>query len=309
MGDRNQKQGRVVGSSLTPAIPERSLAPARRLAERGIPVETLIPARARRRRRNTEPHQSIVLRDHRLRAFEHSPDIAALYAADVIEGTPELPMPDRNGPVHGLFSTTDTRAAEHTEPMTYRDLVQRVIDRYQTEGFGPTRRARAPASIATCWVSERYATGRVRFQAARSEAGDACRRKYSGLTRGSILEVSARVPAPHILGMRVVEVSPTTAVSRRLRFQRTSATGGAGCLRKQGARQIPRVRHAATARGAATRGRTSGRPEDAFAIVPSRRGPPALERALTSLQTLSLGLAERVIPQTRWLSVKGIASS
>jgi hypothetical protein len=50
-----------------------------------------------------------------------------------------LPLPDRSGSVHGLFTYTIARVlAVHRQPMTYRELVQSVIDRYRAEGFGPS---------------------------------------------------------------------------------------------------------------------------------------------------------------------------
>jgi len=271
--------------------------------ERGIPVETLIPAPAlATARRNVAP--SSINGSARPRAFELSnaaADIVALYAADVREGTPELPMPDRNGPVHGLFTYTLARVlTEHTEPMTYRDLVQRVIDRYQAEGFSPTP-ALEGAGVDRNVLGERVARDRPAFVIEAQSGADRwtlAAGSIHGLTRGSILEVfspagsaGAATPLGH---MRVVNVRPTTAVVEPIPFANVQAPPAA--LVVSGSRARVKHHEFGTLRLRVALQRATGpsdRPEDAFTVVPSG-GPPALERALTSLQTLSQGLAERV---------------
>jgi hypothetical protein len=115
--------------------------------DRGIPVESLIPPAELARVRAAVspgglPAGTTANRAAAARAFDLTDapsDITALYAADVDETTPELPMPDAAGPTQGLFTYTVTRIlTEGRGPITYRELVQRVIDRYRAEGFNPT---------------------------------------------------------------------------------------------------------------------------------------------------------------------------
>jgi hypothetical protein len=190
-------------------------------------------------------------------------DIVALYAADVTEGTPELPMPDRNGPVHGLFTYTLTRVlTEHAGPMTYRELVQRVNDRYRAEGFGPTP-AFEGGGVDREVLSERAPRGRPTFVI---EAGPSDTRwtlaagSIHGLTRGSILEVfppggsaSNATPIGHV---RVIDVRPTTAIVEAIPPAKVSAPRATRIvLGSRRTRQLPRIRRAATACGSPTCGR------------------------------------------------------
>ena len=55
-------------------------------------------------------------------------DIAALYAAQMDETTPERRLPDTNGQVHGLFTyTLADILTKSSAPLTYRELAERVL--------------------------------------------------------------------------------------------------------------------------------------------------------------------------------------
>jgi hypothetical protein len=231
------------------------------------------------------------------RAFELSStagEIAALYAADVIEATPELPMPDRNGPVHGLFTYTVTRVlSESTGPISYRELVQRVIDRYRAEGFGPTPALEGAAADREV-LGERTARDRPMFfidAPAGTNRRTLTAGSVHGLTQGSILEVfapNAAAGAKPFGHVRVVEVRPTNAVVQPVAFAKMPAPQAAAIV--SGSRA--RVRH-----------HEFGRLRLRVAAQQPAKGslPSALNRALSSLQTLSEGLAEQVSsPDADW---------
>ena len=249
--------------------------------ERGIPVETLVPAPALAAVRKSSASST---RGGQTRAFELASgtgEIAALYAADVVEATPELRMPDRNGPVHGLFTYTLTRVlSEHSEPLTYRELVRHVIDRYRAEGFAPTP-AFEGAGVDRAVLGEQTAKARAAFALdARYSANRWLLSAGSvhGLTRGSILEVLSRVgtAAKPVGYVRVDDVRPTTAFVTPIPFAKMPAPDAA----RAGSGSVARVKHHEFG--------------PLRLRVASQGGPPALERALSALPALSQGLAERV---------------
>ena len=251
--------------------------------DRGIPVDALVPpaALAAARKRSAAPS-----RGGQARAFElakGSGEIAALYAADVGEATPELPMPDRNGPVHGLFTYTLTRVLSgHPESLTYRELVRHVIDRYRTDGFAPTpafegagvdravlgeQTTRARATFA---LDARYSTTRWLLSAG----------SVHGLTRGSILEVlpQAGGTATRAGYVRIDDVRPTTSLVTPIPFAKMAAPNAA----RVAPGSVARVAHHEFG------------PLRLRVALQDRRGPPALERALSAVPALSQGLVERV---------------
>ena len=268
--------------------------------ERGIPAETIIPAAALAAARKGGSSSSSTR--GRSTAFElanGAGEIAALYASDVAEATPELPMPDRNGPVHGLFTYTLMRVLyEDPEPLSYRELVRRVIDRYRAEGFGPTPSLEGAGADREV-LGERGSRTRPLFAVDARNGQDRwllSAGSVHGLTRGSILEVFSptRSTVPASIGhVRILDVRPTTATVTPIPFNGMAAPKSAAITAGSYARVKYHEFGALRLRVAARRS-TSRSPEQAFEIVPVRRGPPALERALAALPMLSEGLAERV---------------
>ena len=250
--------------------------------ERGIPAGALIPEPALARA-VTSVTRSSAAQTARPRGFDlssDSGDIAAIYAADVVEGTPELAMPDRTGPVHGLFTyTMSSVLSGRSEPITYRELVQRVIDRYRAEGFGPTPSFEG-AGVDRFVLGEQTARDRAAFSVGAHEGEDRwaiAAGSIHGLTAGSILEVST---GGHL---RVVEVRPASAVATPVAFGKAPRPG-AERLTGSRARLVfhefgPMRLRVALLRAAGSSG-----------------GEAALERALRSLETSSNGLATRAEP-------------
>ena len=251
-----------------------------RARARGIPADALIPAAALRAARRRAPAATGG-------AFELSPDaadIAALYAANMVETTPELPMPDRSGPVHGLFTYTLAQVlSQHTEAMTYRELLQRVIDRYRAEGFYPTP-AFEGAGLDREVLGERAAADRPRFTlGAQTDAGwplDAG--SIHGLTAGSILEVFPPVEstdANRAVGhVRVASVRPAHAIVQPVPFAGTPAPAAE--------RLVPGSR-------ARTKYHEFG--DLRLRVAAERASPRAVDDALNTLSARTGGLAERVV--------------
>ena len=83
-------------------------------------------------------------------------DIAALYAAQTVEPTPEKKLPEdsRNARVHGLFTYTLVQTIQQASGrLTYRDLVERIIQHYRGLGrVGPTPASKEVVSIDRCWA-------------------------------------------------------------------------------------------------------------------------------------------------------------
>jgi hypothetical protein len=104
--------------------------------ERQIPMAALVPRdeidRAASAALSTRgrPESS-----SRLGLGESAGEISALFASNMVETTPERPMPDDSGPVHGLFSyTIASLLSQSTSAMTYRELVLRVMQQYRALG-------------------------------------------------------------------------------------------------------------------------------------------------------------------------------
>jgi hypothetical protein len=266
--------------------------------ERGIPVETLVPAAALAAARQASASSTRGGRGHAFDLASGTGEIAALYAADVMERTPELRMPDRNGPVHGLFTYTLTRVLhEHPEPLTYRELIRHVIDRYRGDGFTPTPAVEG-GGVDRAVLGERTTRARHAFTLDARPGTDRwvlSAGSVHGLTRGSILAVHspASAAAMPIGYVRIDEIRPTVSFVTPIPF----ATSGAPDAADIGSGSVARV---AYHEFGALRLRVALQPPTAAsgggtpAVVPTRRGPPALERALSSLSELSEGLAERV---------------
>ncbi len=143
--------------------------------------------------------------------------IAALYAAQTIEPTPEKKLPDQNGPVHGLFTYTLAEILQQaTTPVTYRDLAERVIDRYRALGrIGPTPGFEGGGLDNPVLGAESARSGPRLVIGERTEKGLALRAgTIAGLTRGTILAVyppaGAAVGRP-IGHVQIADLDPTSA--------------------------------------------------------------------------------------------------
>ncbi len=164
-------------------------APATVERERQVPIEELVPADARQKVRATVSRGvSSPADDPRVDdlAFDTG-NVVALYAAQPFETTPES-----GTPAYGLFTSTMAEVlVQARSPLTYRELAERITDRYRTrnrvgptpmlEGTGAEREVLGQRtwSDRPQWTLDRDAQGRTTVNAGR----------LAGLTPGSVLEV------------------------------------------------------------------------------------------------------------------------
>lgn len=175
-----------------------------------------------------------------------SAGIAALYAAQTTESTPEKPMPD--GPlktkrsVHGLFTyTLMTVLQQATGRLTYRDLLERVVQQYRamgrsspTPGFEGGGLDREVLGLKDFSRTARLRLGDVSGNHIEIRAG-----AVHGLTPGSILRVysggtavDSGAPIGHL---KLVEVDAMSSTAEPIAYDsmpkpalRQLARGGYG---------------------------------------------------------------------------------
>jgi hypothetical protein len=264
--------------------------------DRGIPIEELIPPPARANIRSDTRSATPGERSAAFDLADAQGDTTALYAADMAETTPELPMPDSAGPTQGLFTYTLTRIlTERTGPITYRELVHRVIDQYRAGGFNPTPSLEG-AGIDREVLGERTSHLRPTFAIDTKNGANNWTvngGSIHGLTQGSILEIlpagdQARArPVGHV---RVDKVYPTMAVVKPYAFANIRAPRAPQITTGSRARVKHHEFGALRLRVALQRSGADG----AMAIAKTGTGPSPLERALKSLPTESNDLVQRV---------------
>jgi hypothetical protein len=146
--------------------------------------------------------------------------LAALYAAQTTEPTPEKPMPDDKGPVHGLFTYTLMEVlSQSATAISYRDLAEGVVERYRTLGrLSPTPGFEGGALDEPVLDMARWA-GRPSLTLEAGKDGRVTLRAgaIQGLTPGTILRVfppPGSQDADQLLGH--VRVSGANATSATL---------------------------------------------------------------------------------------------
>jgi hypothetical protein len=277
---------------------------------RQVPMEQLVPASevaAAARRSEGSRGQS----HERLMGFSDSGgQVAALYAAQMTEPTPEKRLPNVEGKVHGLFSyTIATILASSSTPLTYRELGQRVVEHYRALNRpGPTPMFEG-SGLDHEFLGERSWKDRptLIIGSRNTESGRWSVRGGSvhGLSQGTILEVfppAGTAGADKAVGLlRLAQVTSTTsegqAVERQADDTFRTIEGAPnslfapasrarvlfydyGDLRLKVALQVARNPSASGGSG--------------FDPVRAGAGPRELEVALNALEKNSEGLATRV---------------
>jgi len=268
--------------------------------ERQIPMSELVPQAAIDTVRHASRRGRVAESDGLLGLSDSAGDVAALYAAQMNETTPEKPLPNGNSPVHGLFTYTIADIlSQSSTPLTYRELAMRVLEQYRAiprytptplfEGGGLDREIlgqRTWPERPQMLLGERTSAGPWTLRAG----------TVHGLSVGSIVELfppAGGAAADTRIGfMKVIATDSTSARVVPTTFDNVDAPASAslvvgsrarvrhyefGDLRLRVALQVPHAR---------------GGQE--FAIVATGRGPAVIERALTNLASSSNGLAERV---------------
>ena len=223
--------------------------------------------------------------------------IAAIYAAEMRELTPETRLPNATSPWQGLFTYTIASVLQESRsPLTYRDLVERVIERYRSEGrYGPNPMFEGGGIDRNvleqgAWpvVPALVLGDRIDRRRWGLRAGT-----IQGVTVGSILEMfpTAGAANPDVsLGfVRVVSAEATNAVVESVPFEKAVAapenlgTGNRGRIvaHDLGVNQLRLAVQVARA-------------PSVYEVVPPRRGPARLEAAIADLPRATSGLARRV---------------
>ncbi len=163
-------------------------APSSVERERQVPMEELIPSSARRQIRAASRGVATAAEEARTDDLNFgSGDVVALYAAQPFEVTPEM-----GTPVYGLFTSTMAAVlVQARSPITYRELAERITDRYRTlnrpgptpmlEGTGAEREVLGQKTWPDRpqWTLDRNGDKTITVSAGR----------LAGLTTGSVLEV------------------------------------------------------------------------------------------------------------------------
>lgn len=252
--------------------------------QRLVPVEDLIP-RAVLDKLGTGTRGAAAPESAMLGLRGDPGGIAALYAAQTIEPTPEKKLPDANGPVHGLFTYTLVEILEQaTSPVTYRDLAERVIDRYRALGrIGPTPGFEGGGLDNTVfgagagWSGPRLVIGDRTDKGLELRAGS-----VAGLTRGTILAVyppaGAAAAARPIGHVQIADLDPTSAIVVPVAY--------GGMNPPDAAALVP---------GSRTRVAQFDYGDQALRIAAAPQSPPAVEAAVAAIEQQTNGLARRAV--------------
>jgi hypothetical protein len=228
---------------------------------------------------------------------ESSGEIAALFAAHMSETTPERAWRE-NGPVHGLFTFTLAEVlAQSRTAMTYRELGQRVMERYRSmpryapnpmmEGAGLDREVlglRTWPDRPQMLLTDKTQNGEWVLNAG----------AVQGITPGSILEVfppAGSAEADRSIGHAIVRSeAPTTSRVAPVAFGKAPAPASTALV--PGTRARVRVFEPGSLRLKVAVQQPG--PRNEYVLAPANAVPAGLQKALTDLPALSAGLAERV---------------
>ncbi len=144
--------------------------------------------------------------------------IAALFAAQTTEPTPEKHLPDANGPVHGLFTYTLVEVlGQSANAISYRDLVERITQRYRAMGRGGPTPGFEGGGLDEPVMDSAVRAHQPRMLVGEQRNGTATVRAGSidGLTRGTILRIfppAGTADADRLIGhVKVIDLDPTSA--------------------------------------------------------------------------------------------------
>ncbi len=227
-------------------------------------------------------------------------DFAALYAADTREPTPEKPLPHARSPWHGLFTYTLANVLlESRSALTYRELADRVIDRYRSEGrWGPHPMFEG-GGVDREVLGERVWSSRPDLLLdVRTKAGAWQLRAGTlhGLTGGTVIEVfpPAGSPGPNdpVGHVRVVSAEATSSLVEPI-------TWGGRATRSE--RLVPGSRGRVVAYnlvadqlGLAVQRARRINAQTVYEVAAPGTGPPSLEGAVANLSSVTASLTRRV---------------
>ena len=208
--------------------------------------------------------------------------IAALYAAQTIEPTPEKALPDAKGPVHGLFTYTIVEVLQQrATAITYRDLAERVIDRYRAMGrIGPTPGFEGGGLDTTVLGTTVWSGPRLLVGEADPKKGLQLRAgSVAGLTTGTVVAIYPPAGSPNpdrVVGhVRVTEVDPISATIQPVAFDKMPAPDPSKIV--------------IDSRGEVV---LFDYGEQVLRVAAAPKSPPLVEQALAAIRTHTNGLAE-----------------
>jgi hypothetical protein len=271
--------------------------------DRQVRPEDLIPAAVldqARKRANAEGRSRGSGGDAPLLGLtESAPGVAALYAAQMDETTPEKRLPDSNGPVHGLFTYTLVDILTRSSgSLTYRELAERILERYRSMGrLGPTPTFEGSGLDREVFGQRVFPDRPQMLLGGRSGPGWELRAgDIHGVTKNSILEVFPQAGTPgaeRSLGyVKVVSAKATSAVVEPVEYNKVAAPSPERLV--DGARlRIAEHNYGDRRLRVALRTTATGNRDDEFEIIKRGAGPQAIEGAFDRLPELSRGLAVR----------------
>jgi hypothetical protein len=270
--------------------------------ERQIPAEALIPAavleRVRQKVRSASPDSPSEATSMGL--LDDAGQLAALYASQMHETTPERPLPGANGQVHGLFTYTLADVLAHsTTPLTYRELAHRVLERYRSMGrSGPTPTFEGGGLDHLVLGQQSFSDRPRLLLGTRAGSGWELRAgSIHGLTPGSVLQVFPRAGTPagdvSIGHVRVVSAKASTALVEPVAFNGVPAPPSNRLVDGARARTVLYDYGDSRLRVALQGAAGSRRFADDLEVLKTGAGPQPIERALADLPDLTLGLAVR----------------
>jgi len=218
--------------------------------------------------------------------------IVAIYASQPDETTPEKRLPSRTSPYHGLFTYTLTKVIRgSSSPLTYRRLVEEIVNSYRSEGrAGPTpmfegddidREILGTGGVmphTTYAVGERVGIGR------RLAAGS-----IHGITTGTVVEIqpggATSTPGASVAYAIVTSVEAATAIIEPTSFAGRDAVSFE--------RLSPTSRADIVARGVSfeplrlvLQRKAAGSQSSAYVTIATGQGPARLESVLQNLGPL-----------------------
>jgi hypothetical protein len=271
-------------------------APSTVERQRQVPIEELVPPEARRKVHPVEGSRGgqSAAENTRGELGANAGDVFALYAAQPYETTSES-----GNPAYGLFTSTMAEVlTQARSPLTYRELAERVTERYRA------RNRIAPTPMFEGLGGDREVLGQERWpdRPRWTLTHDSAKRvlvnagRLHGLTAGSVLEVfppAGSASAASTVGfVKVVDLRPLESVVEAVAFSSLPAVTVDRLARGSRCKLAQADFGDMTLRVGLQLEASDG--GDHVETMPLASAPPAIAKALSNLSELTRGLARAV---------------